>query len=80
MEYGPAPEDDQPARAWLAQHEASFGHFIGGTWRAPASGERFESREPATGELLAHVAQGDAADIDAAVAAARAAQPKAHLH
>jgi aldehyde dehydrogenase (NAD+) len=75
MEYGPAPEDDQPARAWLAQHDASFGHFIGGGWRAPASGERFESREPATGELLAHVAQGDAADIDAAVAAARAAQP-----
>jgi aldehyde dehydrogenase (NAD+) len=75
MEYGPAPEDDQPARAWLAQHDASFGHFIGGGWRAPASGERFESREPATGGLLAHVAQGDAADIDAAVAAARAAQP-----
>jgi aldehyde dehydrogenase (NAD+) len=75
MEYGPAPEDDQPARAWLAHHDASFGHFIGGGWRAPASGERFESREPATGELLAHVAQGDAADIDAAVAAARAAQP-----
>ena len=75
MEYGPAPEDDQPARAWLAQHEASFGHFIGGGWRAPASGERFESREPATGELLAHIAQGDAADVDAAVAAARAAQP-----
>ena len=75
MEYGPAPEDDQPARAWLAQHEASFGHFIDGAWHAPASGERFESREPATSELLAHVAQGDAADIDAAVAAARAAQP-----
>ncbi|MGF6724691.1 aldehyde dehydrogenase (NAD+) [Paraburkholderia sp. GAS41] len=75
MEYGPAPEDDQPARAWLAQHASSFGHFIGGGWRAPASGERFESREPATGELLAHIAQGDAADVDAAVAAARAAQP-----
>ncbi|MGF6240342.1 aldehyde dehydrogenase (NAD+) [Paraburkholderia sp. GAS38] len=75
MEYGPAPEDDQPARAWLAQHEAGFGHFIGGAWRAPASGERFESREPATGELLAQLAQGDAADVDAAVAAARAAQP-----
>jgi aldehyde dehydrogenase (NAD+) len=75
MEYGPAPEDDQPARAWLAQHEASFGHFIDGAWREPASGERFESREPATGQLLAQIAQGDAADIDAAVAAARAAQP-----
>ncbi|OYD74057.1 UNVERIFIED_ORG: aldehyde dehydrogenase (NAD+) [Burkholderia sp. CF145] len=75
MEYGPAPEDDQPARAWLAQHDATFGHFVDGGWRAPAAGERFASHEPATGELLAHIAQGDAADVDAAVAAARAAQP-----
>ncbi|ACD19554.1 Aldehyde dehydrogenase (NAD(+)) [Paraburkholderia phytofirmans PsJN] len=75
MEYGPAPEDDQPARAWLAQHEDGFGHFIGGAWHAPAAGERFASNAPATGEQLAQVAQGDAADIDAAVAAARAAQP-----
>ncbi|GAB2894085.1 aldehyde dehydrogenase family protein [Paraburkholderia jirisanensis] len=75
MDYGPAPEDDQPARAWLAQHHAELGHFIGGAWRAPASGERFASQEPATGKLLAQIAQGDAADVDAAVAAARAAQP-----
>jgi len=75
MEYGPAPEDDQPARAWLAQHDATFGHFVDGGWRAPAAGERFASHEPATGDLLAHIAQGDAADVDAAVAAARAAQP-----
>nr|WKF60332.1 Aldehyde dehydrogenase B [Paraburkholderia busanensis] len=75
MEYGPAPEDDQPARAWLARHEAGFGHFIGGAWHAPAAGERFVSHAPASGDLLAEIAQGDAADIDAAVAAARAAQP-----
>src|SRR5579863_6940782 len=75
MEYGPAPEDDQPARAWLAEHGASFGHFIGGAWCAPSSGERFETRAPASGDLLAHVAQGDAADVAAAAAAARAAQP-----
>ncbi|MDR6494306.1 aldehyde dehydrogenase family protein [Paraburkholderia sp. 22099] len=75
MEYGPAPEDDQAARSWLARHAASFGHFIGGEWQAPAAGERFVSHAPATGERLAEIAQGDAADIDAAVAAARAAQP-----
>ncbi|MFM0592798.1 aldehyde dehydrogenase family protein [Paraburkholderia dilworthii] len=75
MEYGPAPEDDQAARAWLARHEAGFGHFINGAWHAPAAGERFVSHAPASGEMLAEVAQGDAADIDAAVAAARAAQP-----
>lgn len=74
MDYGPAPEDDQPARQWLAQHDARFGHFIGGAWHAPASGAQFVSHAPASGERLADIAQGDAADIDAAVAAARAAQ------
>ncbi|MEX3980002.1 aldehyde dehydrogenase family protein [Paraburkholderia sp. EG287A] len=75
MDYGPAPEDDQPVRAWLAQHEAAFGHFIDGAWRASADGARFEVRAPATGEALAAVAQGGAADVAAAVAAAHAAQP-----
>ncbi|APR39851.1 aldehyde dehydrogenase family protein [Paraburkholderia sp. SOS3] len=75
MDYGPAPEDDKPARAWLAQHHGVFGHFIGGAWRAPSSAERFATHEPATGDELAQIAQGDAADVDAAVAAARAAQP-----
>ncbi|MFX1675996.1 aldehyde dehydrogenase family protein [Paraburkholderia sp. A2WS-5] len=74
MDYGPVPEDDQPVRAWLAQHEAQFGHFIDGEWRGRESGARFEVRAPATGETLAAVAQGDAADVAAAVAAARAAQ------
>ncbi|MDG0023353.1 aldehyde dehydrogenase family protein [Trinickia sp. Y13] len=75
MDYAPAPEDDRAARDWLSQHDAAFGHFIGGQWRASASGERFAVHAPATGEPLAEVAQGGAADIDAAVAAARAAQP-----
>lgn len=47
--------------------------LIGGQ-RVPAlSGQRFETRNPATGALLARVAQGGAADVDRAVAAARAA-------
>lgn len=47
--------------------------LIGGA-RVPAlSGARFETRNPATGELLARVAQGGAQDVDRAVAAARAA-------
>ncbi len=37
------------------------------------SGAYFETRNPATGAVLARVAQGDAADIDLAVAAARRA-------
>ena len=73
MDYGPAPESDTGARAWLAQHDARFGHFIGGEFTAPGSA-LFDSRNPATGETLAQVSQGDGATIDAAVAAARSAQ------
>jgi len=47
--------------------------LINGEWQDAQSGKRFESRNPATGELLAVVAEGDAADINRAVAAARAA-------
>ena len=47
--------------------------LIDGSWEAAASGRTFETRNPATGELLAHVAEGDAEDIDRAVAAARRA-------
>jgi aldehyde dehydrogenase (NAD+) len=47
--------------------------LIGGRWVGAASGKTFESRNPATGELLARVAEGDAEDIDRAVAAARRA-------
>src|SRR6202049_4596431 len=47
--------------------------LIDGKWLDAASGKRFETRNPATGELLATVAEGDAEDIDRAVAAARRA-------
>jgi aldehyde dehydrogenase (NAD+) len=47
--------------------------LIDGDWVEAASGKRFESRNPATGELLATVAEGDREDIDRAVAAARKA-------
>ncbi|WP_395398249.1 aldehyde dehydrogenase family protein [Novosphingobium sp. BL-8A] len=47
--------------------------LIGGRRVAAASGKRFETRNPATGKLLAMVAQGDAEDVDRAVKAARAA-------
>ena len=47
--------------------------LIGGR-RVPAlSGQRFETRNPTNGELLAQVAQGSAEDVDQAVKAARAA-------
>jgi aldehyde dehydrogenase (NAD+) len=76
MEYGPAPEDAKEALTWLDRHGRRFGHFINGTWLQPSSGEYFDTADPSTGEKLASVAEGSAADIDAAVKAARAALPK----
>ncbi|HXY50823.1 MAG TPA: aldehyde dehydrogenase family protein [Terriglobales bacterium] len=73
MEYGPAPEDPQEALGWLERHGRCFGHFIDGQWQQPAASEYFETLDPSSGEKLASVAQGSAADIDAAVSAARAA-------
>jgi aldehyde dehydrogenase (NAD+) len=75
LDFGPAPESDAPARAWLAKHEGVFKHYIGGRFTEPSSGERFESIDPSTGASLGRVAQGSAADIDSAVSAARAAYP-----
>ena len=47
--------------------------LIDGRWVAASSGKTFDSIDPATGEVLARVAEGDRADIDAAVKAARRA-------
>jgi len=76
MEYGPAPEVPKEVLAWLDLHGRRFGHFIDGAWRQPAEAGYFETTDPSTGEKLATVAQGSAADIDAAVQAAGAALPK----
>jgi aldehyde dehydrogenase (NAD+) len=61
----------------LTRHAFANGSFkqmlIDGKWVDAASGKQFESRNPATGELLATVAEGDAEDINRAVAAARRA-------
>jgi aldehyde dehydrogenase (NAD+) len=47
--------------------------LIDGKWVEAASGKSFETPNPATGETLARVAEGDAEDIDRAVKAARRA-------
>ncbi|MGH7645688.1 MAG: aldehyde dehydrogenase family protein [Gemmatimonadales bacterium] len=46
--------------------------FIANEWRPALSGRRFPVVNPATEEVIAQVAEGDAADVDNAVAAARA--------
>ncbi|MEZ6071479.1 MAG: aldehyde dehydrogenase family protein [Pirellulales bacterium] len=45
--------------------------FIGGKWVPASSGKTFETINPATEEVIAQVAEGDAADVDLAVDAAR---------
>ena len=47
--------------------------LIGGEWVAAESGKTFEVTNPANGEFLANVSEGDAADVKRAVAAARQA-------
>ncbi|MFG2789642.1 aldehyde dehydrogenase family protein [Streptomyces sp. NPDC048419] len=46
--------------------------FIGGRWHDPADDQWFPTVNPATGKTTAHVAAGSPADVDRAVAAARA--------
>ncbi|HZU68205.1 MAG TPA: aldehyde dehydrogenase family protein [Ktedonobacteraceae bacterium] len=72
MEYGPAPEAAAPGLTWISAHEP-FELFINNSWVKPASGQYMESINPATGKLLAQIASANSADVDAAVAAARAA-------
>ena len=74
MSYGPAPEANTEALAWLARHEGRFGHWIDGRFTAPE--DPFGTRNPATGAALAQVSQGSSATVDKAVAVAARAFPK----
>ncbi|MFZ1468588.1 MAG: aldehyde dehydrogenase family protein [Paracoccaceae bacterium] len=74
MEYGPAPESNAEALAWLARHKASFGHYIDGAFTAPEAA--FDTKNPATGAVLAQVSQGSTTSVDQAVKAASRAFPK----
>ena len=73
MAYGPALESPAEAMAWITAN-APFGHWINGRFTTP--GDSFSTKNPATAATLAQVTQGSAADVDAAVKAARRAQPK----
>lgn len=74
MDYGTAPESATEALRWLVDNGDRFGHFIDG--KMTDVGETFESKNPATGEVLAQLTQATQSDVDAAVAAARKAQGK----
>lgn len=70
FEYDPAPEGVKVEIA------AKYGHFINGEFVNPKSGKYMETLNPATGEVLAKIAVGNAADVDTAVKSARAAFEK----
>ncbi len=57
-------------RDWLSRPKQLF---IDGAWADAASGRTFETRDPATGQVLTSVAHGEAEDVDRAVRAARRA-------
>jgi len=73
MDYGTAPESTDMAEKWYAGRDNQLLHFIDGEWQKAASGEFFETRNPATNKVLAEVADGAEEDTNRAVAAASAA-------
>ena len=67
-EYAPAPESRE-----VVKLAAEYGLFLNGEFVPAASGQQFETENPANQEPLAKVAAAGPADVDRAVAAARAA-------
>ncbi len=78
MEYGPAPESADLANAWLDRHGRRMALYIDGDFVAPHRADYFASINPATAQPIAEIARAAAADVDDAVAAARAAHPAWH--
>lgn len=66
--YDPAPESSDHIRL-----NATYDLFIGGTFVKPESGKYFDTINPATGKVIAQVAEANDADVDKAVKAARKA-------
>ena len=64
-DYAPAPESKDHVRL-----EKKYGLFIGGQFVTPKSRKFFRTINPATEEVLAEVAEGGLADVDAAVRSA----------
>lgn len=60
----------------VATTTVTVANVIAGEERPASSGATFEKLAPATGEVLSVVARSDAADVDAAISAAAAAQPQ----
>jgi aldehyde dehydrogenase (NAD+) len=70
-EYAPAPESADHIRL-----KPRYGVFIDGSFRDPADGRYVASTNPASEQPIAEVAWAGPADVEAALASARSAQPK----
>ena len=69
-----AERSDEEERRNMSDIETEYDKlFIGGKWTEPSTSEVIEVHCPATGEYVGKVPLAAAADVDAAVAAARAA-------
>jgi len=69
--YAPSPESTDHVVL-----QKRYELFIGGKWVTPKSKKYFATINPATEQVIAEVAEGNAADMDAAVRAARSAYEK----
>jgi len=70
-DYAPAPESPDHVKL-----KSRYELFIGGKWVKPQSKKYFETISPSTEQKIADIAEADAADVDAAVVAARKAHDK----
>lgn len=68
IEYAPAPESRS-----IVKLRKSYGHFINGEFVDSIDGSEYKTINPASEEVLATIADGSDADVDAAVKAARKA-------
>jgi len=75
MEYGPAPEEVDLALNWLEEHGRAIQPFINGEFVKFIDESYFESINPRDGTSLARLVQCGETEVDAAVAAAKAAFP-----
>src|SRR5215813_11207793 len=73
MEYGPAPETADLALSWLEEHRHTFYPFINGEFARFIDESYYESVSPRSGQSLARIVQCGDAEVNAAVAAAKAA-------
>jgi aldehyde dehydrogenase (NAD+) len=75
MEYGPAPEQADLALIWLEDHGHAMHPFINGEFARFMDEMYFESINPRDGKPLARLVQCGGTEVNAAIAAAKAAFP-----